>query len=374
MLGLGRRTLIAVACGLVALGCAGGAVALGSSHDVHGTGITVPDLTGGWRNVNDPSTIPAWQLTASNMRQTLDASWRGNAASGHPDLRGSFHATLNLDTNLYEGRYQVTENAPPQQGHVTVKVDSANQIEITLTHDAGGQEKYTFKRVSGGGAPPAAVNVARAPAAFGTTVSEGAPMPGDVGAGPSPPLGNATSADASVSGVSQNDLVFYALVIQATRQYCYLEAVRTLATLAKDPTTQFTADANADSVHNELLNVGFDLGLRVVSCMSDAAAIQAAIDQLAASAGVHAAGCGVTPLITTVGSASGTPDIKKIQVGKRKGLSVRCRRSGGSVTMHIASTSGKPLRKLVGPRLIIGMVQSRRDSGGGQLRFRFKKH
>src|SRR4051794_23401652 len=76
--------LVAAICTFVVLGSLNGAVAQGG----------VPDLTGSWRNKVDPSSAPPWKLTASNGRQTLDATWRGSAATGHPDLRGSFHTTL----------------------------------------------------------------------------------------------------------------------------------------------------------------------------------------------------------------------------------------------------------------------------------------
>jgi hypothetical protein len=376
-----RRRLIALACGLVLLGvaCVGGPLATASTHLQ--SAQSVPDLTGSWRNQADPSSAPPWRLTASNGLQTLDATWMGSTVNGHPDLRGSFHTTLMQSgaTSFYRGPYQVTEDAPPVGGTITVTIDSGNQIEFTLQPASGGaSQHYIFIRVSF--TPPSAIDVAPIPALFGAVVFVNEPAPGDEGAGMSPPLGTATSADATVTGVSPDDVTFYsAAVIVLARQYCFVQAIKrvTAAFKANPLGIVSSVDAEAGPVYDLLKLTSTAVLLNAASCMADASTMSAVLDQLnsgtSTAAHAAAAACGVTPFTITLRSSGGKPRPKKIQIAKRKGLSVRCTRSGGTVKFHVASTSG-PLRKLVGPRLIVGIARSRRDSAGGKLSFSFQKH
>ncbi len=118
--------------------------ASGSSHHRH---ARVPNLTGKWANKAAPTAAPPWKLKASNHRRTLDATWRGSKSNGHPALRGSFHTTLQ-SSHVYKGTYEVTENAPPAGGKITVTIDSPHQIEFDLRPSGGGSTKYVFIRVA----------------------------------------------------------------------------------------------------------------------------------------------------------------------------------------------------------------------------------
>jgi hypothetical protein len=107
-----------------------------------------PDLTGAWRNVQDPVSAPAWQLTTSNDRQTLDVTWTGGA--GHPNLRGSFHGTLATvnGKSVYSGSFHIVEESVHVDGTATFTIDTANRIEIDLRPNGSGQPShYVFARV-----------------------------------------------------------------------------------------------------------------------------------------------------------------------------------------------------------------------------------
>src|SRR3954468_22939972 len=133
------RRLLGALCVLLVVGCVCGAVAPAQG--------SVPDLTGSWRNKVDPSSAPPWKLTASSGRQTLDATWRGSAATGHPDLHGSFHTTL-MQSSFYQGPYKVDEDTVHAAGTITITIDSSNRIEFSLESSNGGApQKYTFIRV-----------------------------------------------------------------------------------------------------------------------------------------------------------------------------------------------------------------------------------
>src|SRR5689334_11971344 len=153
----GRR-LQAMSCGLVLLGFACRAAAQSG----------VPDLAGSWRNQADPATSPAWQFTTSNALQTLDVSWMGSAATGHPDLHGSFSGTLMQvgGANVYAGAFQITEDAVHVGGTMSVTIDSADQVEIDLQPDNGGAaQHYVFVRVAGATISGMVLNPDQSPAA-----------------------------------------------------------------------------------------------------------------------------------------------------------------------------------------------------------------
>src|SRR3954470_11525594 len=70
---------------------------------------TPPDLTGQWFNRDAPAASP-WSLQSSPDRNALTASWHGDAATGHPTLRGAFSGTLSADATQYAGAMRVTED------------------------------------------------------------------------------------------------------------------------------------------------------------------------------------------------------------------------------------------------------------------------
>jgi hypothetical protein len=53
-------------------------------------------------------------------------------------------------------------------------------------------------------------------------------------------------------------------------------------------------------------------------------------------------------------------------------VAVSCSYRAGVLTLRVASRSGKPLRKLIGPRLAIGAAHSRRRPTE-QVSFRYRK-
>jgi hypothetical protein len=108
-----------------------------------GSSSQPPDLTGAWRN-RDDLVSPAWQLTVSGDRQTLDASWTGGP--GHTGLRGSFHGALTQSggSYAYQGTFQVTEGATVSTGPASFTIDNANQIEVNLQANGGQPSHYVL--------------------------------------------------------------------------------------------------------------------------------------------------------------------------------------------------------------------------------------
>ncbi len=123
---------------------AGGQLSVVFNHGTPTAGP--PDITGSWANKQAPTVGPPWQLTTSNGRQTLDATWTGGP--GHGGLRGSFHGSLTA-ANAYTGTFRVTEASTVVTGTATFTIESASQIEIDLQPSGGGaRQQYTFVRTS----------------------------------------------------------------------------------------------------------------------------------------------------------------------------------------------------------------------------------
>ncbi|MGH3610630.1 MAG: hypothetical protein ACRDRD_21460, partial [Pseudonocardiaceae bacterium] len=105
-----------------------------------------PNISGGWVNKAAPNSSPPWQLTASSDLQTLDATWTGGP--GHTGLHGTFHGSLTMLNRAYAytGSFNVTEGGGSVNGAMTVAIDNANQVEITLQPSGGQPQHYTFIR------------------------------------------------------------------------------------------------------------------------------------------------------------------------------------------------------------------------------------
>lgn len=173
-----KRALCTLACGVVVLGAATGAVAWGGSSEPHAHSAAVPDLTGEWVNQANPSGSPPWQLKTSSSLANLEAHWTGGP--GHAQLRGEFHGTLSPGGSYYEGPDEVTEGETRSSGTATFVIVNANQIKIEI---AGA--KYIFVRVGGASN---AITPNSTPPALGKTTLYEAPAPGATGSTPLPKL------------------------------------------------------------------------------------------------------------------------------------------------------------------------------------------
>lgn len=348
------RRLLAAFCGVVALGAVGGSVAQGA----------VPDLTGSWRNKDDPSSVPPWSLTASNSRQTLDATWHGSAAQGHPDLRGSFHTTLmgSGGSSFYKGPYKIDEDTVHAGGTITVTIETSNRIEFSLQSDKGGAPaKYTFIRVRQKATIPAPV-IAPAPSAFDQTVAATAPPPGGVALAESPALGNARSVTATTGGLTVEDIQ----LIAGLRHTCYARFVGSLLGKSRErkvysvATNSYYTDIEAD------LEPDLPAALsELASCVAFVDALESAVSQASAAAVDAAASCrGLGVKVVKSGRRLKTRPI-------RAPLRVRCKRVAGGLAVTYSTRSHKPLRQVVGSRLRVAVLRGRKDPAGGQLSFTY---
>jgi hypothetical protein len=197
-------------------------------------------------------------------------------------------------------------------------------------------------------------------------------LPGGAVASASPPLGNTLRATATAYGLDPED-VAYAL-LRSAKAYCYLKVARRLAQAAYSNRAELLRLEEQDALQPQLLNVGFfEVGFELTDCL--ALAEQAVADELAATASVHraeAAACPLTGVQIKSKRISGKRRTVGFAIASDNDVAVSCSYRAGVLTLRVASRSGKPLRKLIGPRLAIGAAHSRRRPTE-QVSFRYRK-
>ncbi|HWX75330.1 MAG TPA: hypothetical protein VNZ05_08485 [Solirubrobacteraceae bacterium] len=368
-------TLVGSAISVALLLAFGAALALGRSAAPRARAAIVQDVTGLWLNQAD-QVGPPWQLTTSNNRATLDATWSGSRS--HANLRGSFHGNLIFLNNVYEGEFHINEEGNKVDGKMKVKVNSSTEILITLSPENGGRQEYTFIRSSGAQRPE--LEFASTPSGFGQTVSSPAPPPGGESVTTSPELTNAGSVVANVGGLSPNDVAFTATPPVRVKDHyerrCFLvattvlvEFVHSLALEKKIPTLEVDREIFEQELAGRVLNYA-------ATCMAAAEQKIAAEAGMARSAAAVASsgGCAVTPVTLTSRRVHGRTRLQSLRVGGTKDLSVTCSSSSGALKLRVASRSGKPLRKSLGSTMFLGVARSGKDSPGGQLSFSYRRH
>jgi hypothetical protein len=91
------------------------------------------------------------------------------------------------------------------------------------------------------------------------------------------------------------------------------------------------------------------------------------------SADLARVSCAAAAVKLTITGSGRHARLKSFHVGDPKApLKVTCRRHAGGITISVSTRSKHtPLSKVVGPRLRIGIVRAKSDTGGGQLAVTF---
>lgn len=357
---------------LAAIASAAAALASSSGPVAH-TAATVSDLTGYWRNRVDPASYPAWQLAASNSLQILDASWRGAAASGHPNLRGTFHGTLTQvgGADAYVGRFRVTEEGTVVSGAMTWKIDSPDQCEVYIQPDNGSTSHYVFIRV---GPPPPVV--APTPSAFDQTVTAPEPPPGGEAIVASPALAAFGVVSAGIQGVSAQDVA-----VVPARHKCFVTFTKNLFEhISRYPPSDrqeaiddFTTDFVSYQLQGATRSYAFkDLAV----CLALVDALEAVTPNLTV-ADIARSSCGpIRPITLTLTGSGSRTRLRSFKVGnandKHEAVRANCARSGATLSMSLTTRSRHTaLRTVFGSNLALGIVRHHKDAGGGQLMIAF---
>lgn len=197
----------------------------------------------------------------------------------------------------------------------------------------------------------------------------------------SPPLGDAKAVTATAEGLSREDVV---LIARLTAQsYCVLQTTRSLVTFIKrQQTNLLDLQDNALRYQTFLENLSDVYAVALASCLAIANEI---VDKELATGGgadvrpgatpaaraVQSTTCPITPIRVALRHSHGQTRARGFRVVGTKGLAMSCSLEGGVWTLHLASKSGKPLSKLIGPRLFIGVARSKNDPPDGTLTFNY---
>jgi len=307
---------------------------------------------------------------------------------------------------VYHGFDNPVDVAPTTaEGDVAVSVTDTQQYAVVITFGAGASDQSTVQGACPGPTtttstvpgettttttlglgstttttvPPPVVIVAP-PAAFDVAVTVDAVGPGIAVANGSPPLADGSAVTATADGLSRDDI---ALIGRETaKAYCFLKTTRSVVKAARQHQGLIQqVQQNAERYDRFLEKLGVALLFDFADCLAFANAV---VDREVAAGGTavwsaarpaapvaSSTTCPITPIRIALQHKHGQTLPRAFKIAPVKGLTMSCTFDGGVWTLHIASKSGKPLRKLIGDRLLVGVVRSPNDPPGGQLTFSY---
>jgi hypothetical protein len=315
-----------------------------------------------WEGTWERTELPGKHLFLTQTGSAVSGSYDWNDASGRV-LEGKVSGatlTAGFKETHYEGSFILTLAGKRFSGSYTGKNrDTGGSIEGPFDGTCvAGACLANGAPLPESGAP--APTVVAAPSSWNATSAAVGVLPGGAAASASPPLGNTLRATATAYGLDPED-VAYAL-LKSAKAYCYLKAARRLAQAAYHDQAELLTLKERDALQPALLNVGFfEVGFELTDCL--ALAERAVAEELAATASVHptaAAACPLTGVQIKAKRINGKRRTVGFAIASDKDVAVSCSYKAGVLTLRVASRSGKPLRRLIGPRLAIGVAHSRR--------------
>jgi hypothetical protein len=374
-------------------------VALSALAAMAGLALASPsagDVTNTWSGtwLNSAPDGSFWVFSQSGG--SVGGVWKGNANSG--SLSGTIQGSTLSGTLVNQeagqsANFSITLAADGHSfsGTFTVVGGSTGQWRSACTGGACLNNAPPPPPPPGGGAPSAQTSpkLLAAAAAWGQTGPASALEPGDQAIAPSPPIAR-NQRKASVTVTSSDADAFTDLVLgpvspahpDPKAEFVRLRGncVRFTATLYKDTLRKGEETvSDADFVKDYALAYAY-LFLR--ACLEHARELEQAAHpaSLRRNAGTSRVACKIRGLPLSVGvhKAAGT-----IRYGKRKAsrrdparrLRTSCKRaSNGAVTLRIRSASRRTkLRKILGPRLVVGAYRSTAASGTTNVQVTFKR-
>jgi hypothetical protein len=188
--------------------------------------------------------------------------------------------------------------------------------------------------------------------------------PGSDTAVSSPPLGNASRASATANGVTDQDLLVAEVALKTS-----------LGTLKRTCLLRFAWSLRGKVIETDLLGKLDATYADLAYCLALADAIDAYRNAHPAAAQAGTSACAQAQIAVSPHGAR-RRTVHVTHVGPIPNVPVRatCTVGAGRATIAVSSNKhGTPLRKLIGPRLQIGLFRSRRDAPGGQVTVRFAR-
>jgi hypothetical protein len=250
--------------------------------------------------------------------------------------------------------------------------------KVTITTTAPQNVVYTYSAgsPSGGTPPPPPVLVPAAPA-FDQPETVTDPPPGGSALVTSPALAAFGVVTAGVSGVSQTDLL-----IAAARHECFVNFTKNLFDQMKRTGPSDLKELAAEWQAN-MIAMKFQSDTpesfpfrQLAQCVAFVDAVEAVL-KVSPSADIASASCpAMAPIKLSISGSGAAGRLRSFHIGsandKHEPLRVSCTRRAASLAISVAARSKHAsLRTIVGPRLRIGIVRSRRDAAGGQLSVTF---
>jgi hypothetical protein len=335
------------------------------------------DITGTWTFA-----IPghSWKAIFQQQSATRTLTGRLNfspsdvAAFGYPP-----GTDFPITKGIMDGNHLFFEETPTNSktdgtgAHVGVYNGTVTQTNVPFQGRISGDEydkQVPSSRASFTGVGPALClsfqpgppEVAPAAKNWNTPVSVQA-KPGSDTALSSPPLGDASKASATANEVTADDLLTAHVLVRISgglKRVCLVRFARSL---------------QGKVIETDLLGKLDAAYADLSACLALADAIDAYHKAHPAAAQAGASPCAQVQIsVTPHGARRRTVHVT--HVGPIPNVPVRatCTVGAGRATITVSSNKrGTPLRKLIGPRLQIGLFRSRRDAPGGHVTVRFAR-
>ncbi len=353
-----------------------------------GRGCWTAPGTAGYSNVSDGSATytdtyyhpPAYNATFS-WTVPADISGSGGAVT-LTTTSNDVSATAGLATQIcVTGGFSLQGNAyncarafaqapgttdGPHTANLTLLPYDAppgTQATVSITFGAG-LVNYTYQ--ASAPAPPPPFETLPTPSAYGQTVTAPDPAPGGVAVVASPALATFGAVGAPVS-VDVEGLSVRDQVIANVHHDCFVLFVKAIRGLAA---SRLQIRMNTD-LQRLFANAHLRALANLASCLAYA---DAYARQLYGPSADRAAGsCTDAPVMLSITGSGRHARLKSFHFGDPKAaLKVTCKRHAGGLMISISTRSKRtPLSKVVGSRLLIGIVRAKSDAGGGQLAVTF---
>lgn len=258
-----------------------------------------------------------------------------------------------------------TTDGPHTANLTLVSFDASPGTQATVSIGFGaGNVNYTYR--ASPPAPTPTFEMVPTPPAYGQTVTVPAPAPGGAAVVTSPPLAMFGAVNAPVS-VDVEGLSVRDQVIANVRHDCFVQFVKAIHGLAA-ARVQIKWSADWQQLFEQAQNRAI---ANLASCLAYADAY--AQQLYGPSADLARVSCADTAVKLTITGSGPNARLKSFHFGDPASpLKIACKRRLGGITISVSTRSRHtPLSKVVGPRLRIGIVRAKSDTGGGQLSVHF---
>jgi hypothetical protein len=335
------------------------------------------DITGSWTFAISGHSWNAifHQSATRTVTGRLNFSPSDVAAFGYPPgtdfpiTKGSMYGT-----HLFFEETPTNSKTDGSGAHVGVYLGTVKQTNVPFQGRISGDEydkQVPSSRASFTGVGPALClslqpgppEVAPAAKNWNSAVSVQA-TPGSGTAVGSPPLGDASTVSATANGVTSYDEAIMVSVLRLSTGKLKRACLRRFAWSLRGKVIATDLLGKLDAAYADLSY-----------CLALADAIDAYRTVHPAAARAGTSPCAQVQIaVSPHGARRRTVHVTHVGAIPNEPVTATCTVGAGRATITVSSNKrGTPLRKLIGPRLQIGLFRSRRDAPGGHVTVRFAR-